>query len=242
MTAYDLIRSALRLVGVYAAGEPLQVDDANDSLVVLQQMIDAWNIDRLAIYTTRQDDFPYVLNQQAYTLGAGGDFNMARPAQIDAMSTILVTDPTNPIEIPLAMYSVEEWQVEVPVKVVPGSIPLVVYDDGGFPLRTLNFWPIPIQPLAKVRIYSWQPLGAPAALSTVITFPPGYAEAFRYNLAVRLGAEFGVPTIPPVVISTAIESLARVKTINAPDLLIKSDLLPDPSGYNYKADLFGIGL
>ena len=241
-TAYDIIRSALRLVGVYAAGEPLQIDDANDGLTVFQDMVNSWNTERLAIFTTRIDDFPFILGQQAYTLGTGGDFNIPRPAAIDAMSAILLTNPDNPVEIPIDMYSVSDWQTQIPIKTVNSSWPQICYDDGGFPLRTLNFWPIPITQPNSCRIYSWQALAEPAALNTVINFPPGYAKAFRYNLAVDLAAEFGVAQVPPVVLAQAISSLAMVKTLNSPDLTLKSDLIPDPSGWNYKADLFNIGL
>jgi hypothetical protein len=239
-TALDLIKSSMRLIGALASGEEPQGSEAADALVVFQQMVDSWNTDRLAIFTTRSDDFPYVLSKQTYTLGTGGDFNIPRPAQIDSMSSILLQNPSNPIEYPIPMYSVSDWQNKVPVKSVNGSFPLLCYDDGGFPLRTLNFWPIPTQPSNKVRIYSWQGLTAPAILTTVIAFPPGYAEAFRYNLAVRLSAEFGAP-LPPAVPAIATDSLARLKTINAPDLSLQSDLVPSPAGYNYKADLFGIG-
>lgn len=240
-TALDLITSSLRLVNVVAAGETVPLDLANDSLTVLNDMIDSWNTDRLSIYTTRADDFPYVLNQQSYTLGTGGDFDMPRPAQIDGMSTILLyPDPSTPVEIPLTMYSVEDWQNEVPVKKVTGSFPLLVYDDGGFPLRTLNFWPIPTtQPGNAARIYSWQLLPA-QTLAAQVSFPPGYRKAFRFNLAVDLAAEFSA-VLPPVVEDQAVKSLAMLKTINAPDLRLKSDLVPDPSGWNYRADLFGIG-
>ncbi len=82
-TAFDLITSALRLTGVYASDEEPSFGDANQSLTVLNDMIDAWNADRLAIYTTRIDDFPFVNSQQAYTIGTGGDFNIPRPARID---------------------------------------------------------------------------------------------------------------------------------------------------------------
>ena len=239
-TAYDLISSALRLINVSAAGEEVPIDEANDALMVLNDMIDAWNTDSLAVYTTRSDDFPYVLGQQSYTLGTGGDFNMPRPARIDAMSTIQLTNPGNPVEIPLALYSVSDWQTRVPVKVVDGSIPLICYDDGGFPLRTLSFWPIPVQQPNAVRIYSWQSLPA-QTLTSQVSFPPGYRQAFRYNLAMLLAAEFAA-TPPAVVQSTAIETLAKIRTINAPDLSLRSDLVPDPAGWNYKADMFGIGL
>jgi hypothetical protein len=154
------------------------------------------------------------------------------------MSAILLSNPTNPVEVPMAMFSVDDWQNKVPVKNVPGTFPLIFYDTGDFPLRVLNFWPIPSQVPNSVRIYSWQALPAQTLLS-VVDFPPGYAEAFRYNLAVRLGAEFAAPA-STVVVQLAIQALARVKSINAPDVEMQSDLVPSPAGYNYKADLFGI--
>ncbi|MGH2505884.1 MAG: hypothetical protein ACRDHZ_00455, partial [Ktedonobacteraceae bacterium] len=197
MTAQDLLSSALRLIGVLSAGEQMAQDDAADALMVLQQMIDGWNADRLAIFTTRSDDFPFVLGKQVYTLGTSGDFNIPRPARIDAMSAILLSDPSNPVEVPMSMYTVDEWQLQVPVKIVTGSFPLICYDDGGFPLRTLNFWPIPTDQPSSARIYSWQALDSPAAYDTPIAFPPGYAEAFRFNLAVRLSAEYGQPQVSP---------------------------------------------
>jgi hypothetical protein len=237
-TAFDIITSALRLVGVLASDEEPSDGDANQGLSVFNDMLDSWNAQRLAIFTTGSNDFPFVLGTQAYTLGTGGDFNIPRPARIDSMSAILLTDPANPIEVPMAMYSVEDWQ-NVPVKVVDGSFPLGCYDDGGFPLRTLNFWPIPIDQPNSVRIYSWQALTQPPLLTSVVAFPPGYAEAFRYNLAVRIGAEFDAPASSTVVM-LAVSSLATVKTMNAPDLSLRSDLVPNPAGWNYKADLFGI--
>lgn len=244
-TAYDVINSALRLVGVLAGEEAASSSDANQSLTVFNDMIDAWNAERQAIFTTRSDDFPLVLNQQSYTLGIGGDFNIPRPARIDGMSSILLNpSPSNPTEIPITMYTVEEWQNYVPVKQVTGTFPLICYDDGNFPLRTLNFWPIPTQEQNNVRIYGWQALAAQTLVSQV-SFPPGYAEALRYNLAVRLAAEFAVDPSKysaAVVATIAIQGLARIKTMNAPELFLQSDLVPSPAGYNYKADLFGIGL
>lgn len=239
-TALDFITSSLRLVGVLADGEQPDATNANTGLMVFNGMIDAWNAERNAIFTTRSDDFPYVLNQQSYTLGAGGEFNIPRPARIDGVSTILLNpDPANPVEVPLVMYTVDDWQNDVPVKSVDGSFPLIVYDDGGFPLRTLNFWPIPTQTQNLVRIYSWQALAA-QTLTSQVSFPPGYDEAFRYNLAVRMGAEFNAPASSTVA-ALALAGLGRIKSMNAPELSLQSDILPAPSGYNYRADLFGLG-
>lgn len=238
MSAMGLVSSALRLIGVIASGEEPTISEANDALMVLNQMADAWNADRLSVFTTRSDDFALVPDKQAYTLGAGGDFNLTRPPQIDSMSVILLTQPDNPVEIPIPMYTWQDWQTKVPVKQVFSSFPQLCYDDGGFPYRTLNFWPIP-QQVNNVRIYSWQPLTAGATLQTDLSVPPGYMEAFRYNLAARLSAEFAA-TLPAAVATIATESLARIKSMNAPEVEMQSDLVPSPAGYNYRADMFGM--
>jgi len=243
MTAFEMITSALRLVGVLANDETPSDGDANQALSVFNDMLDSWNTDSLAIYTTRSDDFPFVIGQQDYTLGPGGNFNMARPAKIDSVSAILINNPTNPVEVPMVGYSVDDWQNKIPVKNVPGTFPQIYYDTGDFPLRTIRFWPIPADQ-NNVRIYSWQALGQPADLTSVVAFPPGYAQAFRYNLAVLLAGEFAVPAdkyASAIVATTAIQSLARIKTMNAPNLAISSDLVPDNGGWNYRADLFGMG-
>lgn len=237
-TAFDVITSALRLVGVLAAGEQPDEPDANDCLQVFNDMIDAWNAERNAIFTTQTQDFPFVAGQQSYTMGPGGDFDTQRPARIDAMSAILLYNASNPVEVPMSLYTVDQWQNDVPVKQVNGNFPQLCYDDGGFPLRTLNMWPIPIDQPNVVRIYSWQALAA-QTLTSQVTFPPGYAQALRYNLAVLLGEEYN-HSASQIVVGIAIQSKARIKSMNAPDLLLQSDLIPQPAGYNYKADLFGI--
>lgn len=238
LVVLDLIASSLRLIGVLASGEPVPIEEANDALMVLDQMVDAWNADRLAIYATGSQDFPFVVGQQAYMMGPGGDFNTERPPRIDSISAMLLENPSNPIEVPMSMFTVDEWQKQMPVKVVNSSFPQVCYDDGGFPLRTLSFWPIPTYPNAA-RIYSWQDLTLPPTLQTVLSFPPGYAEAFRYNLAARLSAEFAAP-LPALVGQIAIDSMARIRNMNLPELGLRSDLMVSEGGYNYKADLFGI--
>ena len=237
-TTLALITAAMRLLNVVASGELPSNDEANDALTAFQWMVDSWNSDSLSIFTMSASDYPLTLSKQAYTLGPGGDYNATRPAKIVGMSAILLYNPTNPVEVPIDLYTMEQWQTQVPVKNVPGSFPLICYDDGNMPLRTLNFWPIPSQP-CNVRIYAWQSLVWPATLQTMLNFPPGYARAFVYNLALELAPQFGAQ-ISPAVAKVAVESLAMIKTLNAPDLYLTSVLQTAPGGFNWKADMFGI--
>lgn len=236
----SFLASVLRLLNVLAAGENIDLDDANDSLVTFNQMLDGWNADGLAIYTTRVDEFALVTGQQSYTYGPGGDFNTTRPPQINSMSAILLDNPSNPIELQMAMYTVAQWQSNIPVKNTSSSFPYIYYDSGDYPLRTINLWPVPNLSTNHVRAYVWQGLGLPTTLASTIAFPPGYAEAFRFNLAMRLAPEYGIAQPPQFITAAAVESLARIRTMNSPLMTLQSDLTPSNAGWNYKATEFNI--
>jgi len=230
----------MRLIGALASGETMPADEAADGLMVLNQMLDSWQAERLMAFTINIQEFPLVPGQQTYTMGPGGNFNVARPAKIERISIVSLNNPAQPLELPMEMLTDADWQDEIPVKLVPGSLPLQVYDDGAFPLRNLNYWTIPTIPV-NTRIYSWQALNQFPDLVTDLTFPPGYLEALRYNLAIRLIAEMpGEYSQVTVGVSQtlATESLARVRSMNLP--LIQSFCDPALSSegghYDYRSD------
>jgi hypothetical protein len=241
MTGLDLVASAMRLIGALASGETPSAAEANDGLVCLNDMLDSWQAERLMIFTINIQEFPLVPGQQVYTLGPGGNFNTVRPAKIERMSIVSLNNPAQPLELPIHMYTDRDWQ-HVPVKTgITSTLPLSVYDDGGYPLRNLSFWVIP-NIVNNVRIYSWTALTNFPDLTTDITFPPGYKEAVRYNLAARLIAEMPGEYAQVTVLVTqqlAVDSLARVKTMNLPTIQAFVPALPGGSGgghYDYRSD------
>lgn len=236
MKGLDLISSALRLIGVLASGEQPSGAESDDALLIAQQMVDSWQAERLNIFTVTISEFSLVPGQQTYTYGTGGNFNAARPAKIEQASIVSLLNPAQPLELPLQMVNEDGWQA-IPVKVITSTLPTVLYDDGGYPLRSLNFWCIP-SIVSKVRIYGWQALNTFPDLTTDVTFPPSYVKALRYNLAVDLAPEFG-KELPPAVAAQAISSKAVLKNMNAP--LVESRCDPAVSGsrkqiYNWITD------
>lgn len=238
-TALDLIKSSLRCINALASGEAPTNDEAQDSLRILNEMLDAWTAERLMIFTTDRQVFPLIAGQQDYTFGLGGDFNAPRPAKIDQASIIQISNPLQPLEQAIQMFTDQEWQ-ELPIKLVPSQIPCGVYDSGEFPLRTLSYWGIPGANL-ETALYTWQALTQPSLLKTTIAMPPGYAEAMRYNLAVRLAPEFGA-TVTQELATLAQLALARVKTINLPVLKLSCDdaVLGGYGDMRYVRSLFGL--
>ena len=93
----------------------------------------------------------------------------------------------------------------------------------------------------KTVIYGWTALTAFPDLVTDITFPPGYREALRYNLAMRLIAEMPGnynQIMGQVTGELAISSLARIRSINIPVVQTNSDpaLFGYGGRYNYFSD------
>jgi len=237
LKAVDLITSSARLAGILASGETLQGNEPADCLDILQTMVDEWQADGLKIFTININTFPFVLGTQTYTLGTGGNFNIPRPAKIHRMGCQILSNPTQPSEVPITMLDDDGW-ANVRVKNIAGSYPLFCYDDGAFPLRNLSFWVIPGL-ASNVVIYSWQPLSTfPDLAITDVNFPPAYKQAIKYNLALRLAPEFDIQPKPDVMMEAA-ASLATLKEINLPQPILRCD--PGLSGtgvsvYDWRSD------
>jgi hypothetical protein len=243
-TGAELIASALRLIGTMASGDTLDGQEANDALAVLNQMIEEWSAQKLLIFTNSPKTFALQAGKQAYTMGqvAGAtpaDFDTPRPPFIERMTIQSLQNPASPLDLPLDMLTDEEWAA-IPVKNVASSLARQVWDDGGFPLRTLSFWPIPTL-IQNVTIYGWTALSSFSDLATPMSFPPGYLKAIRYNLAVDLAAEWpGNPQSLPIVTAIARTSKAVLKSLNAP--IVKQTCETSFSGqqghYNWLTDGF----
>lgn len=208
-TVKDLITGSMRLLGITDPVENLSAEQQAVGLAAFNALLDAWNTDEFLSYTINRTVYPLTIAKQSYTLGTGGDFDYPRPAAIENIS-ILLTNTTPNIEIPIKVDQDEDWQ-GITVKSVASSYPTEVYPDGGFPFNTLYFWPIP-SAACSVVLYTWNKI-ASYALNDTLTLPPGYERALRFNLAVELAPEFGLNP-PQTVFQTAVSSKYQLKKLN----------------------------
>lgn len=243
--ALDFITQALVACGSQAAGEPVNAEDAQSGLGILNQMMDLWNAQRLMIFTIQRLVFNLVANQQTYSCGIGGDFNIPRPPRIERYSIITQANPVSPLELEIRPLTLADWQ-GIPVKNIPAALPLGVWDDKGFPLRLLNYWPLPNVALQAV-IYPWIALSTFPNLVTQFTFPPAYAEAIKYNLAFRFMVDFpGDMERLPLIKNLADGAIEVIKSFNTEVNELSTSDLNAISGnkgyYNFYADTpAGIG-
>lgn len=243
ITGLDLISSAARLAGFLASGETLQGNEPHDCLLMAQQMLDTWQADGLKIFAEAVNTFPLTPGTQAYTLGPdvlSPNFTMTRPPKIQRLGLLMTaTNPVAPPERPLNILTYEEWS-RIPVKNTAGSFPISCYVEYGYPDISMQFWQIP-GTACSVVVYAWQAISTFPDFATPVIFPPAYLEAIKYNLGIRMAAEF--KTQPdPLVIEIARSSLATVKEINlpAPVLIGDGGLTPSPRAayYDWRSDTY----
>lgn len=210
MTALDIIATSLRRINAIAPGENPTAAEAAAGLEALNDMVDSWQTERLMLYAVVRQEF-YNPPQPTYTVGPGADFNIPRPLRIDRYSVILLNNPNQPLELPMQKIDEAMWRM-IPVKEIPSTVPRAVYDDNGFPWRTLWLWPQP-SVMVGIVLYYWGQLSRFADLATDYQFPEGYTDALKLNLPLRLSLEFG-GFVPPALPGLALQAIAKVKALN----------------------------
>lgn len=222
-TSLDLIEGALRMIGLLADGEHAEGIVANNCLVVANELMDSLNAQKLATFTINRNIVVPAVLKQAYTLGTGGDFNLPRPTRLSYASVISLQNASQPLELPLDILSDAEW-LEIPVKNLSSQLPRQVWNDGGFPFMTLNYYPIP-NTQVNFGLYMWAALTSFTDLgATQYSYPPGYLRMLRSNLAVEFDGEYGGdPAKMPRVERIALESKAIVKSQNIQPIVMECD-------------------
>lgn len=222
-SATDFIKSALRLVGALRSGNNLSGDELRDCQQVLNDMLDAFSAERVNIPTTNrvtldqnQAALTLKANQATYALGnvnGTEDFLIPRPSRLERVSVLYSASQQTPVELGMDMYDDVQWQ-GVPNKTTPSLLPQVCYVEENFPDLNLSFWPVPTQ-ANPVVFYLWATLTQFSDLTSQFSFPPAYSEMLRYNLAVRLAAEFPCDLQKmEIVQKLASEAYGRVAGIN----------------------------
>ena len=211
-TAYDQICGALRLLGVLAEGETPSSETAQDSLTALNQMIDSWNTERLAVFSTQDQIFLWPPGELNRTLGPTGDFVGNRPVLLD--DATYFRDPQTNVSYGIKFINQQQYD-GIAVKTVTSTYPQVIFVNMTYPDIDMYVYPKPMREL-EWHFISVEELTQPAALATSLTFPPGYLRAFRYNLACEMAPEFGVEPSAQVQ-RIAMYSKRNLKRINNPD-------------------------
>jgi hypothetical protein len=211
-SAGDLINGSLRLLGVLAEGETPSAETSQDALLAMNQMIQSWNTERLAVFSTQDQVVTWPPSTISRTFGPTGDIVANRPVAID--DSTYFRDPSNGISYGLKLINQQQYN-GIAVKTVTSTYPQVMWVNMTYPDVEMYVYPVPTKVL-EFHIVSVEELTQPANLATDLAFPPGYLRCFRYNLACEMAPEFGTEPSRQVQ-RIAMTSKRNLKRINNPD-------------------------
>jgi hypothetical protein len=207
-TVRDLITDAHKLLGVLAAGATLRAADATDGLTMLQRMLDAWNADRLALYTVTRSTYTWTAAASSRTLGASGQLSGQRPEWIEYASVIEAGE-TN--ERPVEVLTREQF-ARISDKTTTDTVFHCLSYEPTYPNGTLTVYPVPTTAPTLV-LHVPTALTSAVTLDTTVSYPPGYEEAAQYQLAKRI-APFHPGTWTDLLAELARDAYGRIKSVN----------------------------
>ncbi len=197
-TTGDLITFALRTSGINGVGQTPLAEDSNTGLQLLSNIVAEWQRRRWLVWSL-VDTAITATGADSYSVGSGGDFDIARPDKLEAAyARLLPTGPGLSVDYPLGLILAREDFSKITLKTLttfPGS----VFYDSAYPTGQLYFWPVPPAGQFDLHIVTKQGMPSYTALTDDLALPPEYMSAALYSLAVELALNYGLDPRPGVI-------------------------------------------
>ena len=224
-TVGSLIRSAMRKIGVLAAGEPLPPNEGDDAKETFTQMVDSWGLESLLIPVVSVVTKQLIISQSEYTIGIypgttipNDHIETARPEKILAAFIRDAYDTDYPLEV------IDVKTFSRISRKTNSSRPSRFYNRKGWPINTILFESLPYTN-ETLHLEVVQPLSvylSTANLVDVVNLPPGYEQVLIYNLAIMLADEWG-KQVSPAIATVAVEGKKQIKRSNFRKLVLGMD-------------------
>ena len=187
----DLIKGALRKIGVVAQGESPTADQITEGAFALNLLVKAWQADGMPLWALRTTTVPLTTDVNSYEIGTGKTVNTDKPLKvIQAWNR----NTTSNVDVPMRIITKQEYSI-LGNKTTAGN-PIQVYYE---PLRDsgiLHVFPTPSATDASAQqlyITHQRPYEDFNASTDTPDFPQEWYMAVLYGLAVALASEYGLP-------------------------------------------------
>ena len=236
-TVRGICTDALREIGVLGEDEVMSAAQGQFALLRFQNQIDAWAADRLTLSVQSRTSITWPTSTSTQTIGPSGDIDTQRPVWINNL-TYVIPGTAPEVEVIMAPMDQDSYAVQS-IKALQSQLPLQFFYQTSIDtvLGSLYLWPQPAQELT-LYLYAPQAVTVPVTLDDTLLGPPGYQDAFMYQLAKRLCRPFGRP-VTPDLLQDAREAWAVMKRPNVEPGLVSVDAaltLGKQSGYNILSD------
>lgn len=235
-TPRDIINLALKTANVVGVGQSSLPEDINDCFNMLNMMIAQWQRRRYMIYNLQTISIT-ATGATSYTIGTGQQFNIARPAKIEAAFIRMQGGSTLPVDYPLQVLRAKEDYDRISIKTL-NAFPQYVFYDSSFPVGNVFVWPVPNNQY-QIFLTVMTQLQAFQNLSEQIVMPNEYLDALQWNLADRILTIYGLPENPKITRYAEVSMRAIMEVNSQIPLLHMPVALRGKSGaYNIYGDFY----
>jgi hypothetical protein len=204
MVVLDLIKGALRPLNAFTGNTASSPTEDADALQVCNWMLESWANEGATLYHVTRETHTLTAGLQPHTWGDGGIITSARPIRL-----LAVTVNVSGVDYPIEILGYDDWEA-IRLKTLQTPWPVYAYLENDYPLAKLWLWPVPSG--NSLNTMAEKPLTSFGSLYDVVMLPPGYADAIRYNLALRLAPEYQVDAGPDITRLAALSLKAIMRT------------------------------
>ena len=226
MTTFaDVCTRAAKAIRYLGRTETLTAQDANDALTAFNAMLDSWSNERLISYVVLERSFNLVVNQQQYTIGTSGTPDITATRPLDILQAYVQDANGNNF---LMNIKTRDWwnQIGNRSSTITSQIPTDIFYDPQYPNGVINIFPTP---LISYTVYydSTQDQVDSSVLTTTISMPLGYEQAYVLNLALEMISQ-GFPSMLKqeelaILMKNAADAKANIKRTNIKDVIANYD-------------------
>jgi hypothetical protein len=216
VTPRVLFTDVLQDIGVLGQQDRLQASDAQLALRRANDWIDMLALESMTVFYIRRDVQNLAANTASYTIGTGGAFNQPRPVGIERARLILDKNAAaaNLTEVDVDVFTEQEWENVAQKGLTSPYVRGVRLDNAWTAgLATVFVWPVPTIAITQLVLHTRLALTEFPTLDVDVTYPPGYRQFIRTNLAKQFAASWG-KTLTKEQIDNAKDSRALVKRSN----------------------------
>lgn len=184
-TAIEIIKRAMRIIGVLPEGETPSAQESADGLEALNALMGSIANGQLLIFAGTLDQVPLSANVGSYTVGPTGSVVTTRP--VDVLESSYIT--YQGVTYPLVKWTLADYN-QITVQNI-GGIPTGFYVQTDMPDITVTLWPVPADTMT-LNLWSNKQITEFTSLTQQLVMPPGYDRMLAYMLAVDIAPEYEV--------------------------------------------------
>jgi hypothetical protein len=209
-TALDIITDSLIDLGAIDPIEALTSDESSHGLRKLNELLESWSNESLAVYQILQENFALTSGTASYTIGSGATFNTTRP--LNVLSGFI---RDSGIDYPLRILNREEYD-QIQQKTTQYQ-PEYLFYSPSVANGIIYLYGVPAKNYSVTDglwINSSKQLQSFSLLTTTVVLPPGYLRAIKANLSIELAPAYKRKPSEELK-AIARESKANVKRLNS---------------------------